>query len=151
MKKTLNTFVTVKYTNEAGGKEPTYGSAGAGAFDLYAADSVIIPPSGVTKVNLKLRCEIPSGFMMLIFPRSSIGAKTPLRMANSVGLIDSDYRGDICCLYENNQNAIGSRTICKGDRIAQGILIPKIPVEFKHVKKLSDTERGTGGFGSTGD
>ena len=85
---------------------------------------------------------------MLLFPRSSIGKKTWLRMSNSVGVIDSDYRGTIHAIYDN----IGCdrQVIKKGQRIAQGIIVPIPKVEFEEVEELSITERGEGGFGSTG-
>lgn len=92
--------------------------------------------------------EIPQGHVMLLFPRSSIGKKTWLRMANSVGVIDSDYRGTIHALYDNI--ALSKQEVEQGQRIAQGIIVPIPKVEFEEVEELSTTERGTGGFGSTG-
>jgi dUTP diphosphatase len=85
---------------------------------------------------------------LLLFPRSSIGIKTCLRMANSVGVIDSDYRGTIHAMYENIFCV--PHHINQGDRIAQGIIVPIPKVEFEEVEELSTTERGEGGFGSTG-
>lgn len=131
-------------------KPPTYATEGSGAFDFYSSVSMLVPPRGVSKIPLGIKVAIPPEYMMILIPRSSIGAKTPLRLANSVGLIDSDYRGELMALYENKPDAIGSRTISEGDRVAQGFLIPKIPVEFTEVKNLEGTERGEGGFGSTG-
>lgn len=131
-------------------KAPTYGTEGAGAFDFYSSVSMMVPPRGVAKIPLGVKVAIPPGYMMLIIPRSSIGAKTPLRLANSIGLIDCDYRGEVMALYENKADAIGSRTIAEGDRIAQGFLIPKVPVTFTEVDKLEETKRGEDGFGSTG-
>ena len=150
-KQGLKQGVTVQFVKTTPtAKAPTYGTEGAGAFDLYSSISITVPPRGVAKIPLGIKCEIPSDYMMLIVPRSSTGIKTPLRLPNSVGVIDSDYRGELMALYENKPDAIGSRTIAEGDRIAQGFLIPKIPVIFKEVPKLKESKRGNGGFGSTG-
>lgn len=136
-------------------KIPTYGTAGAGAFDLYAAEEMYITKDSPVGANyavpvpLGVAVEVPTGHVMLIMPRSSVGLRTPLRMANSIGVIDSDYRGEICALYE----VLKKKDYChisKGERIAQGFIIPVPKVEFEEVNLLSDTVRGTGGFGSTG-
>lgn len=151
IKKETNPSVTVQFVKTSPtAKPPTYTTDGAGAFDFYSSVSMLVPPRGVAKIPLGVKVAIPPSYMMLLISRSSIGAKTPLRLANSVGLIDSDYRGEVMALYENKPDAIGSRTIAEGDRVAQGFLIPKIPVSFKEVKELEETKRGEGGFGSTG-
>ena len=143
--------VKIKLLNE-NAKVPTYGSDGAAAFDFYACKNTVIPGFMQAKVNLGIACEIPKGYVMLIMPRSSTGAKTPLRMCNSVGVIDSDYRGEICALYENGgyNNTYLDYEIHTGERIAQGFVLPVEQVEFNVVDKLSTTNRGEGGFGSTG-
>jgi len=146
-----DTAVVIQYVKTTpSSKIPTYATDGSGAFDFYSNVSMTVPPRGVAKIPLGVKVAIPPEYMMLIIPRSSIGSKTPLRLSNSVGLIDSDYRGEIMAMYENKPDAIGSRTIAEGDRIAQGFLIPKIKVTFSEVDKLPETERGEGGFGSTG-
>jgi len=94
-----------------------------------------------------LAIEIPKGYMGLIFPRSS-NSKKGLLLANSVGVIDSQYRGEICCRFKMvDKKAI---SYSKGDKIAQLIIIPYPKIELKVVDELSETERGEGGFGSTG-
>lgn len=150
-KKELKPSVVVQFVKTSPtAKAPTYGTEGAVAFDFYSSVSMMVPPRGVAKIPLGVKVAIPPGYMMLIIPRSSIGAKTPLRLANSIGLIDCDYRGEVMALYENKPDAIGSRTIAEGDRVAQGFLIPKVPVIFTEVTKLEETKRGEDGFGSTG-
>lgn len=129
------------------GKIPTYATDGSGAFDFYSAEDVVVHENYAKAINLGVAMEVPDGHVLLLFPRSSIGKKTWLRMANSVGVIDSDYRGTIHALYEN---VLGGDTILIGQRIAQGIIVPVPKVEFEEVEELSTTERGEGGFGSTG-
>lgn len=132
-----------------GAKLPTYGSDGAGCFDFYAPDDRFLLAGETEKIPLGVAMEVPEGHVLLIMPRSSIGLKTPLRMANSVGVIDSDYRGEISALYENQRELVDFH-IAAGDRIAQGCIVPVPTVEFEEVNTLSETKRGTGGFGSTG-
>ena len=139
--------VKIKKTDE-NGKIPTYATDGSGAFDFYSAEDVIVSEIEVRAINLGVAMEIPQGHVMLLFPRSSIGKNTWLRMANSVGVIDSDYRGTIHALYENNDMC--STFIKKGDRIAQGIILPIPKIDFEEVTLLSGTKRGHGRFGSTG-
>lgn len=139
--------VKIKKTHP-NGKIPTYATDGSGAFDFYSAEDRIVFTQFPNAIRLGVAMEIPVGHVMLLFPRSSIGKKTWLRMSNSVGVIDSDYRGTIHAIYDN----IGCdrQVIKKGQRIAQGIIVPIPKVEFEEVEELSITERGEGGFGSTG-
>lgn len=147
----MNENIIVKFSKTTpDARVPTYSTSGAGAFDFYANEDVVIPYNGVTKIPTGIRAAIPEGWVMLIVPRSSIGLKTTMRMPNSVGVIDSDYRGEIMGLYENNKDAKQQSKIRKGDRIAQGFLVKVPRIVFEEVDKLSTTERGTGGFGSTG-
>lgn len=139
--------VKIKKTHP-NGKIPTYATDGSGAFDFYSAEDVKVGNGQVRNINLGVAMEIPQGHVLLLFPRSSIGIKTCLRMANSVGVIDSDYRGTIHAMYENIFCV--PHHINQGDRIAQGIIVPIPKVEFEEVEELSTTERGDGGFGSTG-
>ena len=139
--------VKIKKTHP-NGKIPTYATDGSGAFDFYSAEDVDIKRLELMAIDLGIAMEVPEGHVMLLFPRSSIGKNTPLRMANSVGVIDSDYRGTIHALYENV--FLQDEYITQGDRIAQGIIAPIPKVEFEEVEELSTTERGEGGFGSTG-
>lgn len=130
------------------GRIPTYATDGSGAIDFYSAEEVAVEGLQVRAIDLGVAMEVPEGHVMLLFPRSSIGKNTNLRMANSVGVIDSDYRGTIHALYENNSACW--ELIKKGDRIAQGIILPIPKIEFEEVTLLSGTKRGHGRFGSTG-
>ncbi len=129
---------------------PTRGSASAAGYDLYAcpeADSVVINPKETTKVGTGLAFEIPEGYFGGIFARSGLAAKG-LRPANCVGVADSDYRGEYIVALHNDSAV--PMTVNKGDRIAQLIVMPYLSVEFEEAEVLGETERGVGGFGSTG-
>lgn len=138
--------IKVKKTTE-GAKIPTYGTDGASAFDLYSAERTVVM-NEPQRISLGIAVEVPKGYAMLIMPRSSTGLKTSLRMANSTGVIDSDYRGEISALYEAKPREW--EPINVGDRIAQGMIVETPRVEFVEVDELSETERGNKGFGSTG-
>lgn len=138
--------VKIKKTHP-NGKIPTYATDGSGAFDFYSAEDVVVHENYAKAINLGVAMEVPDGHVLLLFPRSSIGKNTGLRMPNSVGVIDSDYRGTIHALYDN---VWSGHIVSAGDRIAQGIIVPIPKVEFEEVEELSTTERGEGGFGSTG-
>jgi len=128
---------------------PTYAKDGDAGMDLVAT-SIISDFSTQITYGLGIALEIPKGFVGLIFPRSSI-RKTGLQLSNSVGVIDSGYRGELQATF--NKLFGGASTTCAyevGDRIAQIMIIPYPPIEFDEVAELSDTERGDGGFGSTG-
>ena len=129
-------------------KTPTYGTTGAACFDFYAPENVQVSRMLSNKNPLGLAFEIPEGYAMFIVPRSSTGLKTTLRQSNSIGVIDSDYRGEVSALYD--RLGVKDEYIKKGDRIAQGFILPVAQVEFLEVEELSETERGAGGFGSTG-
>lgn len=128
---------------------PTYGTEGAAAFDIYIPEDVTINACTFgNKVPLGLAVELPKGTCLILCARSSLGTKSMLRVSNAIGVIDSDYRGEISVVVDN----IGLRDakLKKGERICQGIITPVIQEQFEVVSELSDTERGTGGFGSTG-
>lgn len=129
---------------------PTYGSAGAAAADLYACleTSVTIDPGQTVFISTGLSMEIPAGCAGLIYARSSMGAKRGLAPANKVGVIDSDYRGEIKVVLFNHSAV--AQTVEPGERIAQMIITPVLTPAYEEVDALSDTDRGTGGFGSTG-
>lgn len=129
-------------------KLPTYGTSGAAAFDFYLPETIRVYGFNKLKIPLGIAVEIPKGYAMLMIPRSSLGLKTSLRQSNSVGLIDSDYRGEIHLVLDNI--SYKSSEIEVGQRIAQGFIIPIPTVEFEEVDELSKTDRGEGGFGSTG-
>lgn len=131
-------------------KEPTRGSVAAAGYDLYAATSydIELPPHETVKIGTGIAIEIPDGYFGGIFARSGLATKKGLRPANSVGVIDSDYRGEVIVALHNDSNL--TQYIDAGERIAQLIIIPYENVTFEEVNDLSDTERGDGGFGSTG-
>ena len=129
---------------------PTYGSAGAAAADLHACleAPVTIAPGETVFIPTGLSMEIPVGCAGLIYARSGMATKRGLAPANKVGVIDSDYRGEVCVVLLNHGNA--PQTIAHGERIAQMIITPVLTPAYEEVDTLTDTTRGTGGFGSTG-
>ena len=126
---------------------PTRGSKDAAGLDLYCPFHVKVPADSQKKIPLGIAVEIPKGHMGVLVPRSSM-SKTPLRCANSVGIIDADYRGELSIAYENI--SCSDYTIFIGDRIAQLIIVPIAIVDVEEAQTLSETERGDGGYGSTG-
>ena len=129
---------------------PTYGSAGAAGADLYACltEPVIIEPGQTAFIPTGLAMEIPSGCAGLIYARSGMACKQGLAPANKVGVIDSDYRGEILVALHNH--GCQSRVIEPGQRIAQLLITPVLTPAYEEVPELSDTLRDAGGFGSTG-
>lgn len=128
---------------------PKYATAGAACFDIYSlGDGFISKNADCMAFNTGLSFEIPDGHVMLIFSRSGHGFKNGVRLSNCVGVIDHDYRGEVKVKLQTD--GIGSLVVKKWDRIAQAMIVPFPRVEFEEVEDLSDTERGTGGFGSTG-
>lgn len=136
----------VKLVNEYA-QLPTRGSKDAAGLDLYCPFHIKVPADSQKKIPLGIAVEIPQGYMGLLVPRSSM-SKTPLRCANSVGIIDADYRGELSIAYENI--SCSDYTIFRGDRIAQLIIVPIAIVDVEEAQTLSETERGDGGYGSTG-
>ena len=126
---------------------PTYAKEGDAGMDLVAT-RIISNTTFDVSYGTDLAMEIPNGFVGLVFPRSSI-RKYELALSNSVGVIDSGYRGELQATFKK-ENGLDSLAYKVGDRIAQIIIIPYPPIEFDEVAELSDTERGDGGFGSTG-
>ena len=132
-----------------GAKVPTYAHETDAAADLYAMENVTLMPHSLgNKIRTGVKIQLPECWQALILPRSSIGAKTPLRLSNSVGLIDSGYRGELGVLYDN----IGDEeyTINAGDRIAQLLVMPSYRFQAKVVDILADSDRGETGFGDSG-
>lgn len=129
---------------------PTKGSAYAAGYDLYAClDAPIEIAAGETvKIGTGLSVAVPEGYFGAVFARSGLAAKEGLRPANCVGVCDSDYRGEYIVALHND-SAI-TRLVTPGERIAQLVIMPFLAVEFEEADSLSDTERGAGGFGSTG-
>ena len=133
---------------------PKYATIGSAGFDFHSVDDIIIYPGETALVKTGLSFEIPINYELQVRPRSGMSLKTKLRVSNSPGTVDSDYRGEICIIMDN----IDIKSIYKipyeikkGDRIAQGVICPIIQVVFKEVNELNETERNTGAFGSTGN
>lgn len=128
---------------------PSYSTPGANAFDIHCLEGGVIPPGGSCKFNTGLGFELPVGYAMLVFSRSGHGVKFGIRLANGVGVLDSDFRGDMTLRFQND----GSEpyTFKPQDRMAQGMIIPVPQIEFIETDSLSPTERGTSGIGSTGN
>lgn len=131
-------------------KLPTYGSPEAAGADLYAClDAPVTAQPGQTVfIPTGLAMEIPTGYAGLIYARSGLACKQDLAPANKVGVIDSDYRGEFIVALHNHGGE--TRTVSHGDRIAQLVITPVLTPGFCQVETLSDTQRSTGGFGSTG-
>lgn len=129
---------------------PTYGSEFSAGADLYACleEAVSIEPGNTYLVKTGLAMEIPEGFAGLIYARSGLASKKGLAPANKVGVVDADYRGEIMVALHNHSNVIA--VVEPGERIAQMVIAPFLKAEYSVVEELSDTVRGTGGFGSTG-
>ena len=128
---------------------PEYKTSGAAAFDFESVIDIIINPNETKIIPTGLAFEIPDGYELQVRPRSGLSAKTKLRVSNSPGTIDSDYRGEVCIILDNISSE-ESYTINKGERIAQGVISKVEKITFEEVENLSETERGEAGFGSTG-
>ena len=144
--KTDNTDLTNLYSNHQ------HYNPGDSGLDLFCPETITINPGETVKINLQIKCEALSNdgqrnVSYYLYPRSSI-IKTPLRLSNSVGIIDAGYRGDIIACVDNIKNE--SYTISQGDRLFQICAGDLTSINFELVDKLSDTKRGDGGFGSTG-
>lgn len=163
----------VKLDKEA--QLPVYATDGSAGFDLYALEDCVVYPQDCVKVRTGLVIECPKGTALMLYPRSGISVNTTLRLANGVGVVDSDYRGEVLLPFYNMAARVphqvyeyklvsgervtaydkgcvpeGTVVIKKGDKIAQGIIHTIEPAVFKTGKQVSKTERGDGGFGSTG-
>ncbi len=152
---------------------PQYARAMDAGFDLVAVEDVIVAPGQSAKVPTGLAFALPEGFELQVRPRSGISAKTKLRLSNAPGTVDAGYRGEVCILVDNiripsveRKNACldaaeketevaqqidpNSYLIKKGDRLAQGVIAIVPIAQFEIVEELDETERGAGGFGSSG-
>lgn len=129
---------------------PTRGSAQSAGWDLYAATDydIIIQPGQTVKIGTGIAVEIPEGNFGGVYARSGLATKQGLAPANKVGVIDSDYRGELIVALHNSSDI--EQTVPAGSRIAQLIIQPYTSVSLKEIDNLSDTDRGSGGFGSTG-
>tara|TARA_B100000035_G_C20906798_1_gene512030 strand:+ start:331 stop:792 length:462 start_codon:yes stop_codon:yes gene_type:complete len=144
--KTLNDYTKQKYLNH---QQFNQGDAG---LDLFCPETITVQPGETVLIDLNIQCELvnirnQNNISYYLYPRSSMGLRTPLRLANSVGIIDAGYRGNICGIVDNIKNE--SYTINQGDRLFQ-ICAPNLsPFYFEIVNSLSNSERGENGFGST--
>ncbi len=129
---------------------PTYGTEFSAGADLYACleETVTISPGETKAIPTGLAIELPSGTAGLVFARSSLGTKRGLAPANKVGVIDSDYRGELMVVLHNHGKE--TQQIAPGERVAQLLVVPVFTPGFVEAEELSDTVRGAGGFGSTG-
>ena len=127
---------------------PTYGTQYSAGADLYASEECEIGAGKTVMVHTALAMEIPEGYAGLIYARSGLACKEGLAPANKVGVVDSDYRGEIKVALHNH--SASEKTVKKGERIAQIVVTPFLSAEFREADELSDTVRGEGGFGSTG-
>lgn len=129
---------------------PAYGSAAAAGADLYAlldAD-VTIRPGETVLIRTGIAMELPAGYAGFVYARSGLASKRGLAPANKVGVIDSDYRGEVLVALHNHGTE--AQTVAPGERIAQLVIAPYVTAEFDAAEELSETARGAGGFGSTG-
>jgi len=129
---------------------PVYATDAAAGADLRAdvKDDVVIAPGETVLVHTGLSMEIPDGYVGLICARSGLATKQGLAPANKVGVIDSDYRGEVMVALFNHSGE--TRTVSHGDRIAQLLIMPVASAVFEEASELENTARGEGGFGSTG-
>ncbi len=146
---------------------PKYQSKGASGFDFHALEDVAIRPGETVLIQTGLAVEFEEGWELQVRPRSGISLKTPLRIPNSPGTVDVDYRGPLNIIMTNtapvpvkrfnisgvphrSDMPAGTQFIKQGDRIAQGVFVPVIQADISEAGELSDTERGSNGFGSSG-
>lgn len=129
---------------------PVRGSEQAAGYDLFAdlSEAIEIKPGETAKVNTGISIAVPEGYFGGIFARSGLSTKKGLRPANCTGVVDSDYRGPVIVALHNDSDAV--QVVEPAERIAQLVILPYLAVEFEEVNELDNTERGEGGFGSTG-
>ena len=129
---------------------PTYGSAEAAGADLYACleEDMTVEPGKTAFVPTGIALEVPQGCAGLIYARSGLACKRGLAPANKVGVVDSDYRGEIMVALHNHGTE--PQTVANGERVAQFIITPVLTPDYEVAEELSDTARNSGGFGSTG-
>ena len=140
--------VNVKKLNE-NAKLPAYGSEYAAGADLYAAEPAVIEAGKTAFIHTGIAVELPAGTVGLVYARSGLACKQDLAPANKVGVIDCDYRGEVMVALHNH--GCETRRVERGDRIAQLVIAPYYTAQFCEAETLSETVRGAGGFGSTGN
>ena len=142
-------FVKLSPTAQA----PVQGSAQAAGWDLYADlgtyDHLTLAPGAYHKISTGIAIELPEGTFGAVYPRSGMATKRGLVLANGTGIIDSDYRGELIVALKNTSNEV--QTVEHGERIAQIVITPYIPVIFNETNSIGTTARGEGGFGSSGN
>ena len=143
----FNENVKVQLLDE-NAKIPVRATEFSAGCDLYAVNSAIIPPHTTSKIHTGIAIKIPDGCFGGIYARSGIASKRYLRPANCTGVIDSDYTGEVIVMLHNDSNE--PQEIEAGERVAQLIIQPYFVIEMDVVDKLDETDRGSGGFGSTG-
>lgn len=131
-----------------GAELPRYAHDGDAGFDLCITEDVRLEPNASAVCGLGFACEIPSGCVGLMFPRSGLGAHYGVTLRNSVGVIDSGYRGEVCAPLVNL--SCDTVFLPKGSRVCQMVVVPFVPCDMHEVDSLTDTKRGADGFGSTG-
>jgi dUTP pyrophosphatase len=137
---------------------PQYATTGSSGFDLVAIEDVELNPGETKLVKTGLSVDVSFGYELQVRPRSGLSLKTPLRVANAPGTVDSDFRGEVCVIMTNTSFPSANAalhhtqtvTVKKGDRIAQGVICAVFQAEIQVVESLDETDRGSGGFGSTG-
>lgn len=141
--------INVKKVRESA-KLPTYGSQYAAGADLYACteSEIEIAPHSTAMIPTGIALELPVGYAGFIYARSGLASKRGLAPANKVGVVDCDYRGEVIVALHNHGES--AQKIAAGERVAQLVVAPYITADFEEVDELSSTERGAGGFGSTG-
>ena len=141
--------IRVKILRE-GARLPSYGSAEAAGADLYAclSEAVTIAPGATAFLPTGIALEVPKGCAGLVYARSGMACKRGLAPANKVGVVDSDYRGEIMVALHNHGEV--EQTVESGERIAQFVITPVLTPAYEMAENLSDTARNDGGFGSTG-
>ena len=137
--------VVVGYKNQV---PPLYATPGSAGCDLIANEEVTLAPGKWTAVSTGLYLEIPKGYVALVCPRSGLALRNAVSVLNAPGIIDSDYRGEVKVILVNHDSL--RYTVKKGDRIAQLVFTPVVQVKMKIADQLTSTDRGEGGFGSTG-
>lgn len=140
--------INISIVLESGANIPSYATSGAAGADLRSTERLILPSGARAMVRTGVRMAIPAGFEVQIRPRSGLAIKHGITMVNSPGTIDSDYRGEVKVLMINHGHE--PFTIEVGERIAQMVVCPVVRASFEVVNDLEETQRGEGGFGSTG-
>ena len=142
----------LKFVNESSNEDPEYATLGASGFDLRANEDTVLRAGEFKGVSTGLFFQLPLGYEIQVRPRSGLAFKNGVTVLNSPGTVDSDYRGEVKVILINHSKV--DFNIAKGDRIAQAVIANVLAKNFINLTKVSsisnDTDRGTGGFGSTG-